>query len=100
LERWGSGSIAVTQKTLDDAILRFVIDDIQPLSVVDSPAFINLVRIRMPSSIRIMCRKTLRAKLDQMYIDMKIALEKKLAQTEVVSSTADLWSKAKRLFII
>lgn len=47
-----------------------------------------------------MCRKTLRAKLDQMYIDMKIALEKKLAQTEVVSSTADLWSKAKRLFII
>lgn len=100
MERWGSGNIAVTQKMLDTAVLRFIIEDIQPLSIVDSPAFINLIRIRMPSSVKIMCRKTVRAKLDQVYLEMKRALKEKLAQIEVISSTADLWSKAKRLFSI
>jgi hypothetical protein len=98
LERWGSGSIAVSQKMLDVAILRFIIEDIQSLSIVDSPAFINLVRIGMPSSVRILCRKTLRIKLSQTYLKMKTALKNKLAQIEIVSTTADLWSKAKRLF--
>lgn len=99
MERWGSGSsIAVTQKMLDSAILRFIIEDIQPLSVVDSPAFINLIRIGIPLSVKIMCRKTLKTKLDQKYLEMKVALENKLAQIETVSCTADLWSKAKRLF--
>lgn len=94
LEKWNSGN--VTQKILDAAILRFIIEDIQPLSIVDSPAFINLVRIGVPSSVRILCRKTLRAKLSQTYVEMKTALENKLAQIEIVATTADLWSKSKR----
>lgn len=81
---------------LNAAILRFIIEDIQPLSIVDSPAFINLVRIGLPSSVQIMCRKTVKTKLNQIYLEMKSALENKLAQIEVVSTTADLWSKAKR----
>lgn len=51
----------------------------------------------IPSSVRIMCRKILKQKLDQAYIDMKSALEKKLSEIEIVSCTADLWSKMKRL---
>lgn len=97
LERWSSGSTAVTQKALDKAILRFVIEDFQPLSIVDSPAFINLLRIGLPSHIRIMCRKTLRDKVCETYHQMKATLEKKLAELELVATTADLWSKAKRL---
>lgn len=96
LERWGSGSIGINQKILDAAILRFVIENIQPLSIVDSPSFINLVRMGTPSSVQIMCRKTLRTKLSQTYLEMRTALENKLDQLEIVSTTADLWSKAKR----
>lgn len=81
---------------MNAAILRFIIEDIQPLSIVDSPAFINLVRIGLPSSVQIMCRKTLKTKLNETYFEMKSALENKLTQIEVVSTTADLWSKAKR----
>lgn len=99
-ERLGSGSPVVTQKALDKAILRFIIDDIQPLSTVDNSSFINLVRIGLPSCIRIMCRKTLREKVCQTYLNMKAALEKKLTEIELVATTADLWSKAKRLNII
>jgi len=99
LERWGSGS-SVTQKVLDKAILRFIIENIQPLSIVDSSAFIDLIRIGLPSHIRIICRKTLKEKLCQMYVTMKTALEKKLTEIELVATTADLWSKAKRLIYV
>jgi len=97
LERWSSGSIAVNKKMLNAAILRFIIEDIQPLSIVDSPAFINLVRIRMPSSVRIICKKTVRAKLNQTYLEMKTALENKLSQIEIVSITADFVEQSDKV---
>lgn len=100
LEQWKNGKSIATQKTLDTAILRFVIEEIQPLSIVDKPSFINLVKIGIPSAIRVMCRKTLKEKLSQAYTIMKSALENKLAEIEIVSTTVDLWSKAKRLVII
>ncbi|XP_071582354.1 uncharacterized protein [Temnothorax nylanderi] len=99
LQKWGSGITGITQKKLDGAILRFVIENIQPLAVVESPAFIDLVKMGLPSSFRIMCRKTLRAKLCQLYFDMKTALENELAKIEYISTTADLWSKAKRSYL-
>lgn len=96
LEKWGSGTIGITQKKLDVAILWFVIENVQPLIVVESPAFIDLVKMGLPSSIRIMCKKTLREKLCQSYFDMKTALENQLTEIGTISTTADLWSKAKR----
>lgn len=80
--------------------MRFIIEDIQPLSIVDSPAFVNLLRLGIPSHIRIMCRKTLREKICETYLKMKTALEKKLTEIELIATTADLWSKAKRLVIL
>jgi len=36
----------ITKKTTDVVLIRFVcIENVQPLSVVDNPAFINLVKI-------------------------------------------------------
>jgi len=96
LEIYGSKNCSITQKTLDTAILRFVVENILPFSIVDSPSFINLMKIGVPSSIRIICRKTLKEKIQQEYQKMKSAIENKLAEIEVISATADLWSKAKR----
>lgn len=100
LENWKHGSSKITQNMLDTAILRFVVEEIQPLSIVDSPAFIDLVKIGTPLAVRVMCRKTLKEKLSQKYFEMKSALENKLAEIEIVSTTTDLWSKAKRLVSI
>ncbi|XP_039304999.1 uncharacterized protein LOC113005993 isoform X2 [Solenopsis invicta] len=79
--------------------LTFIIEDIQPLSTIDSPAFINFLRIGVSSHIRIMCRKTLKEKLCQTYLEMKSTLEKKLTEIEIVATTADLWSKAKKSYL-
>lgn len=99
MERWGSGNSVVTQKKLDEAILRYVIHDVKPLSTIESPAFIDLIRLGKPSHIRIMCRKTLREKIGEKYIKMKTALENKLSEIDFIATTADLWSKSKRLVI-
>lgn len=97
IAREGTGNCRVTQKMLDAAILRFIIGDIQPLAVIYSPDFINLVRMGIPASIKIMCKKTLKQKIDQAYLEMKSTLDKKLSEIDIVSTTADLWSKMKRL---
>lgn len=76
--------------------MRFVIESVQPLSVAENPAFMDLIKIGLPSSIRIICKKTLRKKLCQAYFDMKTALETQLTEVETISTTADLWSKEKR----
>ncbi|XP_011704957.1 PREDICTED: uncharacterized protein LOC105460219, partial [Wasmannia auropunctata] len=57
------------------------------------------MKIGVPSSIRIICRKTLKEKIQQEYKKMKSAIENKLAEIEVISATADLWSKAKRSYL-
>ncbi|EFN68716.1 Putative AC9 transposase, partial [Camponotus floridanus] len=97
--KWSSGTAGITQNKLDTAILRFIVENVQPLAVVESPAFIDLIKIGLPSSIRIMCKKTLRDKLNKLYLDMKIALEKQFTEIDTVSTTADLWSKAKRSYL-
>lgn len=99
LENWSSRNSIVTQKKLDTAILRFIVENILPFSIVDSSTFVDLVRIGIPSNVNVMCRKTLKEKVDQAYFKMKTAVENKLAEVEVVSTTTDLWSKAKRLLI-
>lgn len=71
-------------------------EEIQPLSIVERPAFIDLVKLGIPSTIRVICRKTLKEKLSKTYIKIKSALQNKLDEIEIVSTT-DLWSKAKRL---
>lgn len=73
-ERGTSGSCRVTQKILDHIEIccwRYSIS-------FDSrqPSFINLIRMGIPSSVRVICRKTLKQKLDQAYFDMKSTLEK------------------------
>lgn len=93
MEKWGSEKFAISQNTLDKAVLRFIIEDLQPFSIVDSPAFIDLVKNGLPSSIRIISRKTVKEKLQEAFCEMKTTLINKLTEAEVVSTTADLWSK-------
>jgi len=87
LENWSSRNSIVTQKKLDTAILRFIVENILPSSIVDSSTFVVLVRIGISSNVNIMCRKTLKEKVDQAYFKMKTAVENKLAEVEVVSTT-------------
>lgn len=71
---------------LDKAILRFIIEELQPFSIVDSPAFIDLVRNGLPSSIRIISRRSVKDKLQEAFYTMKTNLQNKLVEVEIVST--------------
>lgn len=94
VERWGTGS--VTQSSMDTSILNFVIEEMQPLSIVDKPSFINLVRLGCSKNITIMSSKTLKNKIKTMHGEMETSLCDTLEKVSVVTVAADLWSKAKR----
>ncbi|KAL6417726.1 hypothetical protein ACFW04_014340 [Cataglyphis niger] len=55
-----------------------------------NPAFIDLVRNGLPSSIRIISRKTVKEELQETFCAMTTALKNKLADVEIVLTTADL----------
>ncbi|KAL5238875.1 hypothetical protein ACI65C_006285 [Semiaphis heraclei] len=44
LHRIGTGNEIITQKQLDSAIIKFVVQDTQPINIVDKPVFLNLIR--------------------------------------------------------
>lgn len=43
-----SKNVTVTQKMLDTAILRFIVKNVLPFSIVDSPTFLNLIKLGIP----------------------------------------------------
>jgi len=70
LDRYGSGKELLTQKHFDNLLLKFFIDETQPLSLVDKPAFINLIRLGLPREISVMCKQTLHKKISDLYSKM------------------------------
>lgn len=53
---------------LDAAIRRFVVEDLQPLSVVESPAFRNLFQT-FNLDYKPMCTETLKSQLAQIHLN-------------------------------
>ncbi|KAL4135924.1 hypothetical protein QTP88_007503 [Uroleucon formosanum] len=100
IDRYRSGKTApITQKILDNAIVKFVVDEIQLLQIVDKLSFIELVRLGLPKDIKIMCEKTLSIKIEQSVLDMKNDLIEKLSKVSYVATTADAWSNGKRSYL-
>lgn len=89
----------VTQKSLDKLLLEFVFSKIQPLSIVDKPAFVNLVKLGLPNELKVMCRKTMKLRIDNVYSTMVDNIIVKLSNVEYVATTADCWTKGKRSYL-
>jgi len=103
LECYSSGKgiehTKVSQKSLDKLLLEFVISETQPLSIVDKPAFVNLVKLGLPNELKVMCRKTMKLRIDNAYSTMVDNLIAKLSNVEHVATTADCWTKGKRSYL-
>ena len=58
----------VTQKVLDQKIIKYMITETRPFSVVEKPAFKDLVLLGLPKKLSIMTRKTLRGRIDETFM--------------------------------
>lgn len=99
LHRIGTGNEIITQKQLDSAIIQFVVQDIQPINIVDKPVFLNLIRLGLPKTLSVMCSKTLKSRLNSSANAMVDTITKTLSNIEYISETADCWTQGKKSYL-
>ncbi|KAF0038014.1 hypothetical protein F2P81_010888 [Scophthalmus maximus] len=83
-------------------VAEYVVEDMLPLSTVDSPAFRKLVGkipVATMTSLMLPDRKTFAKYLDKAYTIMARELKKTIEAQNYVSTTADIWSANNRSYL-
>ena len=87
--------IVITQSRVDQLVRDFVIEDLQPFSVVEQPSFVRLITGLQPSK-QVLGRKALMTRIDELYQGMKSELVNHLKKPEWVATTTDCWTARNR----
>ncbi|XP_065321197.1 uncharacterized protein LOC135930922 [Gordionus sp. m RMFG-2023] len=82
----------------DNAIIDYVIETLVPLSTVDNPNFVKMIKAFSPSA-KVMCRQTLIAKIGLRYDKMMDDIIEMLSGVSYVCTTANCWSGFRRSFL-
>lgn len=86
------------QKTVDKAIVNYVVHGLRPFSIVEQEPFRELVSDLVPNA-KMMSRVTLTSKIEDGFNKMKAALTEAMKGVEYVATTTDCWSVRRRGFI-
>ncbi|XP_061794367.1 E3 SUMO-protein ligase ZBED1-like isoform X1 [Nerophis lumbriciformis] len=82
---------ATRKQMLDEALLNFIVTDCQPLSIVESEGFRELVQVLEPSYV-LPTRKTIKKTLEKKYEEERERVKLEVQQAVAVSITADMWT--------
>ncbi|XP_065317422.1 uncharacterized protein LOC135925831 [Gordionus sp. m RMFG-2023] len=93
-----SSTPGVSQKLADKVIMNFIIDTVQPLSLVDNDSFIKMINTFSPRT-KIFCRQTLMARILESFKEMKESLILNLSDVSYVCTTADCWTHNRRAYL-
>ncbi|CAG8670609.1 13092_t:CDS:2, partial [Gigaspora rosea] len=74
-------------------LLSFVINTVQPLTIVEEEDFIKY-SYNLDPKYKIPCKKVLKDKIDEAYYNSIIEFQEKINETSYVNMTLDLWSSA------
>ena len=88
-----------TQEEMNKAILNFVVNNAQPISVVESESFKELLELASGGELKSMTRKKCVQELDEKYQEHLVLLKKELGKYEFICTTCDIWSDKKRSFM-
>ena len=80
-------------------VTEYIIDDILPLTTVESPAFKKLIDELSPHPVQLPDRKTICSHLEQVYKSMMKKIKENLEEVEKVSTTADVWTTHHRSYL-
>uniref|UniRef100_A0A3P8NPQ8 BED-type domain-containing protein n=1 Tax=Astatotilapia calliptera TaxID=8154 RepID=A0A3P8NPQ8_ASTCA len=92
---------SITQPQLHRLIARYVVEDMKPISTVESHAFRQLIS-HIPVRGRAgkaPSRKIFSSFLDQEYANMESELKNTLDMVEYISTTADIWTVHNKSFL-
>jgi len=95
----GTASYTVTQDRVDELVIEYIVSEMRPLSAVEKPSFVRLVKGLCPSA-EVMSRKTVVSKrILEDYPKMEEELKKNLDEVKYVCTTADICSSTNRSFL-
>lgn len=85
----------ITKKDFEIRQIRFVIDTMSPLSIVEHPSFIQLFD---GFDVEILTRNTLTRRLSELFQERQAKIKAALLNTQYVCTTADIWSGKRKSF--
>ena len=80
-------------------VTEYIIDDMLPLSTVESSAFRKLVNELSPCPVQLLDRKALSSHIEQAYESMVRKIKDTLEGVDNVSTTADVWMAHHRSYL-
>jgi len=87
-----------SQKSMDQAVINFVVQGLHPFGVVEQPGFINLIQHTMPD-YTVVSRTTVRAKIKIKTEEMKAKIRRAMQNIEYIATTTDCWTAFRQSFI-
>lgn len=85
----------VSQDAFDKLLLDAIVESKLPFMIVQRPKFRRLFEKLAPGR-RVMCRSTVRTKVEKDFEEMKLKLKAELAKADWVGTTADAWKSFGR----
>ena len=81
----------VPQATVDKLVINFICENLQPLAVVEQPAFKELVTTFQPQT-KVISRPTVPTRIFEAADQMRKTMSAKLGKVKFVATTTDCWS--------
>ncbi|KAK6293172.1 hypothetical protein J4Q44_G00366730 [Coregonus suidteri] len=88
----------VSQKFIDKAVVKYVVQGLQPFAVVEQEPFREFVQDLQPNS-KIISRPTLRSRIGEASTEMKKKVTEAMRGVDHIATTTDCWSARRRSFI-
>lgn len=90
---------ALTQHSLDQYVMDYIVDSVLPVHHVDTSPFQQLIRRLTSGRLRPRCRQTFTNQLEERFQQRKVDLKKHLEEIGTVCTTADCWTSRRRSFL-
>lgn len=92
------GARCVSQATVDKHVIHLICEGQQPFSVVEQPAFKELVTTLHPQC-KVISRPTVRSRIHEAANHMKKTVMAHLGRVNYVATTTDCWTALQRSYI-
>ena len=90
---------AISSEEIRKVVMEYVIEDMLPLTTVESSAFRKLIDKLSPRPVQLPDRKTISLCIEQAYDTMMKKIKETLGKVESVSTTADVWTSQRRSYL-
>uniref|UniRef100_A0A8C6WJZ4 Transposase n=1 Tax=Neogobius melanostomus TaxID=47308 RepID=A0A8C6WJZ4_9GOBI len=88
----------VSQKSVDEFILNFVIQGLHPGCIVEQQGFKAMINHLQPD-VAIMSRGTMKNRVEKATVEMKKNLKAAMNEVEFIATTTDCWTAHRRSFL-